>query len=161
MTGGCGTIEGVSISIERADWHHADGDRLRQAQRFELDNRYGADTEPGTKPTADNVEVFLIARSADGEAVGCGALRLLGAGAAEIKRMFVTPAARGTGVSTRILHALEAEARERGLTVLKLETGPAQPDAVRFYEREQYLPIPCFGYYAESPQSLCYERVLD
>ncbi|UFS58514.1 GNAT family N-acetyltransferase [Subtercola endophyticus] len=151
----------MSISIERAEWYDADGERLRQAQRDELDNRYGADTEPGTKPSADDIEVFLIARTEDGAAVGCGALRLLAQGAAEIKRMFVVPAARGTGVSTRILAALEAEAVARGIAVLRLETGPAQPDAVRFYEREQYVPIPCFGYYADSPQSLCYERRLE
>ncbi|MEF2976315.1 GNAT family N-acetyltransferase [Subtercola sp. YIM 133946] len=151
----------MSIEIETVPWSHPDGARLRQAQRDELDNRYGADTEPGTKPSAEDIEVFLIARSEAGEPVGCGALRLLGGGAAEIKRMFVTPGARGTGVSTQILRALEAEARARGLVLLRLETGPAQPDAVRFYEREQYVPIPCFGYYADSPQSLCYERMLD
>ena len=41
-----------------------------------------------------------------------------------------------------------------------LETGEAQPDAVRFYEREGYTRIPNFGYYAESPISLCYEKRL-
>ncbi|MCU1478967.1 MAG: family acetyltransferase [Subtercola sp.] len=151
----------MSISIEPADWNDPDGHGLRKAQRDELDNRYGADTEPGTKPTAGDIEVFLIARSAEGDALGCGALRLLGDGVAEIKRMFVTPAARGTGVSTQLLRALEGEARARGLTLLRLETGPAQPDAVRFYEREHYLPIPCFGYYADSAGSLCFERALE
>src|ERR1700712_2052006 len=100
-------------TIEIAEWQHPDGERLRQAQRDELDNRYGADTEPGTKPSADDIEVFVIARAPDGTPVGCGALRLLGGAAAEIKRMFVLPVARGTGVSTLILHTLEAEAVAR------------------------------------------------
>ena len=34
------------------------------------------------------------------------------------------------------------------------------PETVRFYEREGYRRIPCFGYYADAPQSLCYERAL-
>ncbi|WP_348519635.1 GNAT family N-acetyltransferase [Blastococcus sp. CT_GayMR20] len=40
-----------------------------------------------------------MARDEDGTAIGCGALRELGTGVAEVKRMFVVPAARGRGVS--------------------------------------------------------------
>jgi putative acetyltransferase len=41
-----------------------------------------------------------------------------------------------------------------------LETGHRQPDAVRFYEREGYSSIPKFGYYIDSANSLCFEKVL-
>ncbi|BCB85777.1 hypothetical protein Psuf_030900 [Phytohabitans suffuscus] len=72
--------------------------------------------------------------------------------------MYVVPHARGTGVATALLRALEAAAVERGWTTIRLETGTAQPDAQRFYEREGYRPIPLFGVYIGSPISVCYER---
>ena len=118
------------------------------------------DHEPGAAPTAESVSVFLVARDADGIAVGCGGLRFLPEGTAEIKRMYVVPPARGTGVATRILRELEAHARQRGVGTLLLETGTAQPDAMRFYEREGYGRIDNFGPYAGEPLSVCYSRVL-
>ncbi|WP_233189174.1 GNAT family N-acetyltransferase [Subtercola sp. Z020] len=150
----------MTLTIVPTDWNDADAVRLRRAQRDELDTRYGADTEPGVKPSADDVAVFLVARDGSGVAVGCGALRMLEPGVAEVKRMFVEKSARGSGVSTAILRALEAEAVERGIGTLQLETGPAQPDAVRFYTREGYVPIPRFGHYLHSEGSLCFGRDL-
>ncbi|WP_308010983.1 GNAT family N-acetyltransferase [Streptomyces sp. AC495_CC817] len=147
-------------------WEHPDAVRLRAAQRAELDERYGSDDhEPGVAPSADDVPVFLIARDAVGAAVACGGLRplppeALGDGVAEIKRMYAAPEARGTGAATAVLRALEAEARALGLRRLVLETGTAQPDAVRFYVREGYEPIPLFGQYIGSDISLCFARDL-
>jgi GNAT superfamily N-acetyltransferase len=108
--------------------------------------------------------VVLIARDGTGAAVGCGALRALGNGVAEVKRMYVPPTHRGRGISTHVLAGLEAAARRRGWTTLRLETGPRQPEAVGLYERAGYRPIPAFGAYAGAPEaadSLFYERVLD
>ena len=96
----------------------------------------------------------------DGVAVACGGLRPLDGGGAEVKRLYVAPQARGRGVSTAVLRAIEDEARGMGLTRLVLETGSAQPDAMRFYEREGYTRIPNFGHYADSAISLCYARDL-
>ena len=153
------TAAGVTVSQE--PWDTPDGTVLRAAQRVELDARYGSDDhEPGAVPTADDVPVFVVARDADGRAVGCGGLRPLGQGEVEIKRMYVSPAARGTGVSTAILRALEDQARALGSIRLVLETGTAQPDAMRFYEREGYEPIPLFGAYVGSDNSVCYARTL-
>ncbi|NHC16167.1 GNAT family N-acetyltransferase [Motilibacter deserti] len=149
----------VAITVE--PWDAADGVRLRAAQRAELDARYGCDDhEPGEPPTAESVSVFLVARDATGTAVGCGGLRFLGPGSAEIKRMYVDPAARGTGVSVAILRALEEQARAAGVGRLLLETGTAQPDAIRFYEREGYGRIEQFGAYVGSEISVCYARDL-
>ncbi|WP_382307768.1 GNAT family N-acetyltransferase [Herbiconiux sp. UC225_62] len=151
----------TAFTIAREPFDSADAAALRQAQRDELDARYGRDDhEPGEKPTADSVPVFLVARSAEGVAVGCGGLRLLAEGGAEIKRMYVVPSARGTGVSTAILRSIEEEARALGVDRLLLETGTEQPDAIRFYEREGYALIPNFGPYADSEISVCYARNL-
>ncbi|KHD72849.1 GNAT family N-acetyltransferase [Actinoplanes utahensis] len=148
--------------IESRPWDDPAGTALRTAQRTELDARYGhGDHEPGTPPSGADIDLFLVAtHPATGEPVGCGALRRLDDSAAEIKRMYVAPGSRGSGVSTAILRALEAAALDRGWTTIRLETGPAQPDAMRFYEREGYREIPLFGAYLDSDLSVCYERTL-
>ena len=108
--------------------------------------------------------MVLLARDDAGTAVGCGALRLLADGAAEVKRMYVVPAARGLGVARAVLAGLEDAARERGWTTLRLETGPRQPEAVDLYLSAGYRPIDAFGGYAGEPDaadSLFFERMLD
>ncbi|MBE8520340.1 GNAT family N-acetyltransferase [Amycolatopsis sp. H6(2020)] len=150
-----------TLTITPVTWDDPDAVRLREAQRTELDARYGTDDhEPGAAPTAETVAVFLLARDADGTAVGCGGLRLLGPGSGEVKRMYVEPAARGTGVAAALLRALEDHARNLGITRLLLETGTGQPDAIRFYQREGYEPIEAYGPYRGEPLSRCFARDL-
>jgi GNAT superfamily N-acetyltransferase len=155
----------VTLVVRAVPWDDPEGEALRVAQQLEVSARYGVpDSEPGPKPTAADITVFLVAFDVaeDGteRAVGCGGLRTLDTAHGEIKRMYVVPDRRGTGVSTAILSALEGEARGRGWTRLVLETGDQQPDAMRLYEREGYTLIPNFGYYADSPLSICYEKKL-
>ncbi len=144
----------------------ADAERLRRAQREELDARYGSDDhEPGVPPSAADVPVFLVARDGDGVPLACGGLRpltddVLGPAVVEIKRMYAAPSARGTGVATAILRRLEDEARGLGARRVVLETGTAQPDAIRFYQREGYSPIPRFGSYIGSDVSVCFGQDL-
>lgn len=148
-------------TIERRPWDDPVGAALRAAQRAELDARYGSDDhEPGAAPSAADVDLFLVALDAAGAAVACGALRRLDERSAEVKRMYVVPTARGSGVAAAVLRALETAAAGRGWTTLRLETGTEQPDAQRFYRREGYARIPLFGPYAGSTLSVCFERRL-
>ncbi|MEU5266603.1 GNAT family N-acetyltransferase [Amycolatopsis sp. NPDC021455] len=150
-----------TLTITPVTWGDPDAVRLREAQRTELDARYGTDDhEPGALPTAETVAVFLVARDAAGTALGCGGIRLLGPGSGEVKRMYVEPAARGTGVAAALLRALEDHARDLGITRLLLETGTGQPDAIRFYQREGYEPIEAYGPYRGEPLSRCFARDL-
>ena len=152
----------MNWTIEERDWDDPAGVDLRNAQRIELDERYGCDDhEPGTAPSAADIDVFLVASSAAGHPIGCGALRRLDDTSAEVKRMYVTPASRGSGVAAAILRALEEQARDRGWTTLRLETGTSQPDAIRFYDREGYRQFPRYGAYVDSAISVCYERALE
>ncbi|WP_159945210.1 MULTISPECIES: GNAT family N-acetyltransferase [unclassified Nocardiopsis] len=149
------------MHIDEVAWDDPDARALRAAQRAEIAERYGTpDSEPGTAPSAADVAVFVVARDAEGAAVGCGGLRELGDAAGEVKRMYVRPERRGSGAAALVLAALEDRARERGWKCLRLETGDRQPDAVRFYTRSGYAPIPPFGAYADCPSSLCFEKVL-
>ncbi|MGY3261618.1 GNAT family N-acetyltransferase [Frigoribacterium sp. 2355] len=151
-------------TITRTPFDHPDADGLRRAQRVELDARYGSDDhEPGTPPSAADVPVFLVARADDDRPIACGGLRpladtVVGPATVEVKRMYVSPEARGSGVATAVLRALEDAARDLGSRRIVLETGILQPDAIRFYEREGYESIPLFGSYAGSAESVCFAR---
>jgi GNAT superfamily N-acetyltransferase len=151
----------AGVTVEPADWDDPDARRLASAQQDELRARYGGGLEPGVPPSAADIGVVLVARDPDGTAVGCGALRALGNGVAELKRMYVVPPARGRGVARAVLAALEDAARRRGWTTLRLETGPRQPEAVGLYRSAGYRPVPAFGAYAEgADDSLFFERLL-
>lgn len=148
------------IEVRAVAWDDAAGVALRDAQQTEVSARYGVDdSEPGVKPSAADMTLFLVA-SDGGEPVGCGGLRALDATRGEVKRMYVVPGRRGTGVSTAILRALEDAARGLGWAELLLETGTEQPDAMRFYEREGFSPIPNYGHYVGSAHSRCYAKTL-
>jgi GNAT superfamily N-acetyltransferase len=153
-----------AVKLEPVFWDDPEVQRLTADQQAEIRARYGGKEEPGTPPSASDVSVVLVARDEDGTAVGCGALRDLGDGVAEVKRMYVVPTARGRGVSKVVLAGLENAARERGWTTLRLETGTQQPEAVRLYTSAGYRPIAAFGGYVGAPHtedSLFYERSLD
>ncbi len=96
---------------------------------------------------------FFVARY-DDVAVGCGAYRVLDAKHGEIKRMFVTPVARGMRLGQRLLLHLETDAWVAGLRRLSLETGIHQPEAINLYERAGYVPCPPFADYKPDPLSL-------
>jgi GNAT superfamily N-acetyltransferase len=152
------------VQLERAEWDDPDVQRLATDQQAEIRARYGGKEEPGRKPSAADVSVVVLARDDDGAPLGCGALRELGDGVAEVKRMYVVPAARGRGVSKAVLAALEDAARERGWTTLRLETGPLQPEAVGLYTGAGYRPIGAFGAYvcdADAEDSLFFARALE
>ena len=71
------------------------------------------------------------------------------------------PARRGGGVADAVLDALVALARDRGVAVLRLETGDRQRAAVAFYVRHGFVEVPRFGPYVESATSVCLQRALD
>ena len=74
--------------------------------------------------------------------------------------MYVEPGQRGRGVAKAILEHLEAAARELGTHRLVLETGIYQAEAIGLYRRAGFRPIGCFGEYADSPTSVCFEKMI-
>jgi putative acetyltransferase len=95
----------------------------------------------------------------DGAAVGCGAVRRMDEATAELKRMYVQPAARGQGIGRALVVALEREAHRIGATQVVLETGTRLAPAIRLYESMGYSRIPLFGEYLASPEtSLCFGK---
>ena len=102
---------------------------------------------------------FLVAY-VDGRPVGCGAVRCIGEGAAEVKRMYVRPDARSRGLGRALLGELESIARELGAERLVLETGGRQDEAMALYRGAGFAPIERFGRYSGSPLSLCFGKPL-
>jgi putative acetyltransferase len=104
--------------------------------------------------------LFVVARDEAGTAVGCAGL-MLADGYGEIKRMFVDPACRGRGLGRALLDTLEAMALSRGCTLLRLETGPKQHEALRTYERHGFLRRGPFADYWDDPHSVFMEKALN
>jgi putative acetyltransferase len=103
---------------------------------------------------------FLIIYE-DGTPVGCGAVRLLDGETGELKRMYVTPEARGRGLGKRLVTALETSARALGARRLVLETGIRQHAAIKCYRACGFETIPLYGEYLLSPNtSLCLGKVI-
>ena len=107
---------------------------------------------------ADDVRFFVARRA--GEALGCGALRIDAAGYAEVKRMFVLPAARGLKLGQRILGHLEEQARREGIASVRLETGIHQAAALALYRGAGYVERGPFGDYQPDPLSVFMEKTL-
>ncbi|WP_406211349.1 GNAT family N-acetyltransferase [Kitasatospora sp. NBC_01560] len=151
------------MEIRVTGYGHPDAQHLSAEVQQEYVRRYGDGDLTVLHP--DDFEppagLFLIAYLA-GEPVACGGWRAKQAGPdglrdgdAELKRMFVVPAARGRGLARSVLARLEATAAAAGRTRFILETGTEQPEAVALYTSEGYLPIRKFGIYREHPQSIC------
>ncbi len=106
-----------------------------------------------------NVRFFVARRS--GAMVGCAALVVGEGGEAELKRMYVDPAARGLSIGRRLLQAAEAAARAEGVAVIRLETGIHQAEALGLYRASGYRDGGPFGAYQADPNSVFMEKRLD
>jgi putative acetyltransferase len=109
---------------------------------------------------------FFAAWSGD-EVVGTAAVRRLpgepatdGRPYGELKRMMVAPGQRGAGLGSRLVATLEEALRGHGVGLALLETGAAQAEAVRLYERCGYTQRAAFGGYPDNGLSRFYAKVL-
>ena len=115
----------------------------------EVSELYGRIDVPGA-PSATPADFApprgaFVVIYADGEPVAGGGVKRLDDEACEIKRMYVVPRARGRGHASRLLRALEDEARALGYAIARLDTGEHQPQAQAMYERAGYAPIGNFN----------------
>ncbi len=138
------------VRIEPEDPSSADA-RWCLAHYFaELRERFEERFDPGRTLPADREELtppggaFLLAR-ADGQPVGCGALRTLGPGVGEIMRMWVDRPYRGLGVGGRILDALETQSAALGHQTVRLYTNRSLDEAKAMYRRRGYAEIPRYN----------------
>ena len=126
-------------------------DLVEQVQQ-EYVARYGGRDEAVVDPAEflPPQGLFLAAEVA-GEPVGSGAWRAMGAGVAEIKRVYVVPRLRRRGLAQLIVHELERRAARSGHRSVVLNSGAEQPEALRLYEQLGYGPVHPYGVYACAP----------
>ncbi|TAK02103.1 MAG: GNAT family N-acetyltransferase [Chloroflexota bacterium] len=148
----------IEITETRADSPDAVGliEELEAhlAPQYPVESRHGFSVE---KLLRDGV-AFFVAR-VDGAPAACGGVLLVPGEYAEVKRMYVRPAFRGQGLGRAVLEHLAGHARANRFTILRLETGIHQVEAIAMYERAGFHRIPPFGPYRDDPLSRCYERV--
>ncbi len=122
---------------------------------YPQESRHGLSVE---RLLTENVPFFVL--RVEGTPVGCGGVKLFGTEYGEIKRMYVRPQFRGQGFAKLILDHLADYAQAQGVTLLRLETGIYQHEAMRLYERMGFYQIPPFGDYRNDPLSVFYEKSL-
>jgi ribosomal protein S18 acetylase RimI-like enzyme len=89
----------------------------------------------------------LLLAELDGAPVGCGAVRPLDDDICELKRVYVRPDFRGTGMGRRLTETALQIAREMGYKSIRLDTLPQMQAAQRLYEGLGFRDIT--AYYGE------------
>jgi GNAT superfamily N-acetyltransferase len=112
----------------------------RFSQGFDVKRSRDPDAKDMVRPRG----TFIVAMS-DGLPLGCVGLKGGGAETAEIKRLWVAPAARGLGLGRRLMDAAESAARELGIAVLRLDTNSALAEAGQLYRNSGWTEIPRFN----------------
>lgn len=90
-------------------------------------------------------EGVLLLVGPDDAPMACGAVTWLDADRGEIKRMWVAPSARGQGVASALLEALEAVVRDGGRGTVVLDTNGALTEAVAMYRARGYVDVPRYN----------------
>jgi len=107
----------------------------------------------------ESIDTVVIAYL-DEKPVACGCFKPFDSEAVEIKRMFVSPQARGQRISALVLKELEAWAKSTGFKATVLETGSRQVEAQSLYKKTGYVPTPKYGPYVNLPDSFCFRKNL-
>jgi GNAT superfamily N-acetyltransferase len=161
-----GQVCGLVCKAVRYD--DPDATALIEVLQQEYVRRYGSpDATPVDVAEFAALRGLFLVGYLDGVAVACGGWRAhestepgFADGDAEVKRMYVTPAARGTGCARALLAELERTAADRGRVRMVLETGFKQPEAIALYSSSGYTAIPAFGTYRNHPGCRCFGKSL-
>ncbi len=159
MTHETNTVISNTITAERPD--SPDAVALISELEATLEPLYPSESRHGLsieRLIAEEVPFFVL--RSNGIAAGCGGVKLFGPSYGEVKRMYVRPQFRGRGFAKLMLKHLADYALERGITVLRLETGIHQHEAIGLYERMGFYRIRPFGTYKEDPLSIFFEKLL-
>lgn len=154
---------GAAVTIRIISPLQPEVQRLLQASDAYLASLYPAESnhlEPAAALAQTHVGFFGVFC---GESLaGCGAVRAMNDDGryGEVKRMYLDPVLRGRGVSKQLMACIEQHAREQGLSVLRLETGIRQPEALGLYQRQGFQFRPPYGKYQLDPLSVFMEKTL-
>ncbi len=113
--------------------------QIRFPTGFDEGDTLSADADDFSEPAG--CFVILAPQGGDREAVGCGGVRKLDEGVAEIKRMWLSPQYRGLGLGRSLLECLESHAGKLGYNVIRLDTNSTLREAIAMYESAGYRTI--------------------
>jgi DNA-binding MarR family transcriptional regulator/GNAT superfamily N-acetyltransferase len=138
------------VQVATCDPRHPDARFCLRSYFSELARRFDGGFDPARSISAGDGELIppaglLLVARLHGEPVGCGALKFHGDAPAEIKRMWVAPAARGLGLGRRLLTDLEAHAAARQVRTLRLETNRSLGEAIGLYRSAGYREVAAFN----------------
>lgn len=159
----------AGLSIVRVPITHPDADLLIEGVQAEYVVRYGGRDDTPLEPAYFDLPdgSFFVGYRGDRPVTMGGwrmrpdVTRLESVRSAEVKRMYVVPAARGLGLARLMLAHLEVTSKAAGADVMILETGTAQPEAMALYVSAGYEAVESFGWYKDEPKNRCYGRRLD
>ncbi|BBI34497.1 GNAT family N-acetyltransferase [Cohnella abietis] len=153
----------MAINIRQVDANN-NADLLNLIEKLDqyLFERYPADEVfviDFTDSSSISDTIFMIAYD-DERPVGCGAIRPIESNVIELKRFYVEPEYRKQGIAGKILNQLEEKGRDLNYSILRLEAGEQQPEAIHFYKKHGYYEIERYGEYVNCESSLCFEKQL-
>ena len=151
----------VALELREEPYDGAVAQALVDSVQLEYVARYGGPDESPVDPAefAPPRGRFLVGYVGE-LPVATGGWRRIDAATVEIKRMYVDRRWRGHGLSRQVLARLEQLAVDAGATRVVLETGLAQPEAMRLYETSGYSRIDGFGHYRCNEQAVSYAKSL-
>lgn len=138
------------VAVAEVDPRSAEARHCLEQYYAELARRFakGFDVSLSRDPEAADMirprGAFLVALS-DGLPIGCVGLKGSGTAMAEVKRLWVAPAARGLGIARRLMAQAEEAARSLSITTLRLDTNSALPEARALYEATGWHEIARFN----------------
>ncbi|HVV55623.1 MAG TPA: GNAT family N-acetyltransferase [Mucilaginibacter sp.] len=148
-----------SITIKRTEADDPDFAYLVAQLNLELKSQFGELQLVYDKYNQISKLATVVIAYVNDAPVGCGCFRKAGA-AAELKRMYVKPSERKSGIASAVLGELETWAKEEGYSRMILETAVQLSESIAFYKNRGYHAVPNYGPYAGMDTSVCFEKRL-
>jgi DNA-binding MarR family transcriptional regulator/GNAT superfamily N-acetyltransferase len=139
-----------AVELRPIDPNHPDARGCFRAYFDELDRRAESGFDPRVSSLAEAHELtppagMVLVAYLRAEPIGCGAVKHHPGAVSELKRLWVSPSARGLGLGRRLLAELEALARATGARVVRLDSHSALVEAISLYRSAGYREVPRFN----------------
>lgn len=149
------------LELRPLPYDHPDAVELTErAQRYYVEVYGGRDEDPLTAAELSPPHGGFVVGYLDGAPVAMGGWLFTDSSprpdrVVQLRRMYVDERLRRRGYAAAVLEHLEADAAERGATMIILATGTPQLAAITLYRRYGYVDIAPFGYYADGDLVVC------